>query len=169
MAATSVTAIIAGFESKSGLQAGKVLVEANGSIVSLKGNPNRVTKIVMGYTKRYCNKMMRLLRTLKRLKSPAVVKVYQYGVFKADGEWCYYYVMDKLRPLGRGCWFQGDRISGYLGGDPLPSKESGRIKSFVRKARKLNERHSYNDCHGGNIMRTKRGALKFVDLESFTY
>jgi hypothetical protein len=169
MTAMSVELIIAEFEAKSGLRVGKVLVEANGSICSLKGNPNRVVKIVNSSYASLSKKMIRLLKSLKRIKSPAVVKIHKYGAFKVGKQYCYYYVMDKLRSIGSNYWDQGDRIRGYLLDDPIPSRESSRIKSFVRKARKLNERHYYGDVHGGNIMRTKRGALKFVDLESFTH
>lgn len=164
-----VNSMISQFESKSGLKVGKVLVEANGSICSLKGDPARVVKIVSSSYASLSKKMMRLLKTLKRIKSPAVVRIHKYGTFKVGKQHCYYYVMDKLRPLGRNYWDQGDRIRGYLCDDPVPLRESSRIKSFIRKARKLNERHYYGDVHGGNIMKTKRGAYKFVDLESFCY
>lgn len=169
MPTLDVNMIISQFEAKSRLKVGEVLVEANGSVCSIKGKPDRVVKIVSSSYASLSKKMMRLLRTLKRIKSPAVVRIHNYGAFKVDKQYCYYYVMDKLSPIGRNYWDQGDRIRGYLNDDPVPSRESNRIKSFIRKARKLNERHYYGDVHGGNIMKTKRGAYKFVDLESFCY
>ena len=169
MPALEVNSMISQFESKSGLKVGKVLVEANGSICSLKGNPNKVVKIVSSSYASLSKKMMRLLKTLKRIKSPAVVRIHKYGSFKVGKQHCYYYVMDKLQSMGGCVWDKGDRIFSYLNGDPVPTSESARIKSFIKKARKLNERHYYGDVHGGNIMKTKRGALKFVDLESFNY
>lgn len=169
MPAASVDSMKSGFNRKSGYQIGRVLVEANGSVCSLKGFPNRVVKIVCSYSKHQTNKMMGILKTMKRLKSPAVVKIHKYGAFTVDKQQYYYYVMDKLRSIGSDYWAKGDRIRDYLSDEPVPPRESSRIKSFIRKARKLNERHYYGDVHGGNIMRTKRGAYKFVDLESFTY
>lgn len=169
MPALEVNTMISCFESKSGLRIAKVLVEANGSVCSIKGQPDRVVKIVNSSYLSSCKKMMRILKTLKRIKSPAVVRIHKYGTFKVGKQHCYYYVMDRLRSIGANYWDQGDRIRDYLNDEPMPSRESSRIKSFIRKARKLNERHYYGDVHGGNIMRTKRGAYKFVDLESFCY
>jgi D-alanyl-D-alanine carboxypeptidase len=157
------------FENASGIKLGRTLAEGNGTIYEIKGQPTKVVKVVFGGSKEYTNKMMRLLKKLKRAKSPAVVGIYQYGQFITDGESCYYYIMDKLRPLGGNRWDTGDMILAYLEGDPVPSSESSRVRSFVKKARKLEQKHHYGDVHGGNIMVTKRGALKFVDLESFTY
>jgi hypothetical protein len=159
------------FERITGFVIGKNLYEGNGTIYSLKNQADKVVKIVDSGTS-YTRKMMRLIRSLKRIKSPAVVRIHQYGSFTADGNSYYYYVMDKLRPWGDTStqWLNGLTINSYLDeGDPLPSGEKGFVKSFVKKARKLNKRFYYADVHGGNIMRTKRGALKFVDLESFTY
>ena len=157
------------FESFSGLKLGRTLAEGNGTIYALKGHSDKVVKVVFGGSQEYTNKMMRLIKRLKKLRSPAVVGIHQFGQFQTGPEPCYYYVMDRLSPLGRNIWHTGDLIFEYLGGEPMPRNESGRIKSFVRKARKLEQRHPYGDIHGGNIMISKRGALKFVDLESFTY
>jgi hypothetical protein len=148
---------------------GKTIAEGNGTIYAIQGQPDKVVKIVYSYRQSYTDKMMRLFRSLNRLKSPAVVRVHRYGKFKVSRQSYYYYVMDKLRPLAGNIWYTGDLIEEYVHGGPMPANESGRIKSFVRKARKLGRRHSYNDVHGGNVMKTKRGAFKFVDLESFTY
>lgn len=156
------------FELATGMKLNGILDEGNGTIYSLRGHPDKVVKIVFSRAE-YAKKMMKLLKNLKKMKSPAVVRIHKYGTFKVDGENCYYYVMDKLRPLGRGKWSTGDNILSYLAGDYVPRDESSRIKSFVKKARKLEQRYHYGDVHGGNIMISKRGALKFVDLESFTY
>lgn len=157
------------FEKASKMKLGKTLAEGNGTIYEIKGQSTKVVKVVFGGSERYTNKMIRLLKKLKRVKSPAVVRIYQYGKFYTDKESCYYYVMDKLRPLGGNRWSTGDQIEAYISGDPVPRNESGRIRSFVKKARKLEQKHHYGDVHGGNIMISPRGAYKFVDLESFTY
>lgn len=169
MPALSTNSMTSGFEAQSGLQIGRILVEANGSVCSIKGNRDRVVKIVCSYSKGESNKMMRLLKALKKIKSPAVVRIHQFGTFKADGQECYYYVMDRLQSMGGAYIDKGQRIAGYLYGDPLPSKGLNRIRSFVKKVRALDKHYHHHDVHGGNIMRTKRGALKFVDLESFNY
>lgn len=157
------------FENATKIKLGKTLAEGNGTIYEIKGQPTKVVKVVFGGSEAYSNKMVKLLKRLKKVRSPAVVRIYQFGKFYSDRESCYYYVMDKLRPLGGNRWSTGDLIEAYISGDPLPRNESGRIRSFVKKARKLEQRHHYGDVHGGNIMISKRGALKFVDLESFTY
>ena len=74
--------------------------------------------------------------------------------------------MEKLSDIK---WGRSDicRIADYLDGKRIPTHTSKKIKSFVRKARSL--KYKYGDLHGGNIMKSKRGALKFIDLESFTY
>ncbi len=157
------------FEKVTGYKLGKTVAEGNGTIYNLQGHSTKVVKIVYSVSHQYVSKMMKLLRNLKRIKSPAVVRIHKYGKFNVGGDHYYYYVMDKLRPMDGNIWYKGDLIQDYLGGEPLPAKESSRIKSFVKKARKLEQRYYYGDVHGGNIMKTKRGALKFVDLESFTY
>lgn len=169
MPALDTQSLETSFEKASGLKIDKTIAEGNGTIYSLKGYPGKVVKVVFGGSTSYTDKMMRLLKRLKKLRSPAVVRIHQFGKFQTASEPCYYYVMDRLNPMGANQWSTGDLIEEYLSGEPVPARESARVRSFVRKARKLEKRYYYGDVHGGNIMKTKRGALKFVDLESFTY
>ena len=86
----------------------------------------------------------------------------------------YYYVMDKLKPLPKpknsAYYYEPpmvDDIRGVLEENGCTCRLAPKVKRFCKEALKLKYKHC--DIHGGNIMQNKRGALKFVDLESFTY
>jgi len=165
----STQSLEARFELASKIKLGKTIADGNGTIYAIKGQPNKVVKVVYAGSESYANKMIKLLAKLKRDKDPAVVRIYQYGKFHTNGEPCYYYVMDKLNIWARNNWDLGDKICSWISGYPMPSTVARPIKSFVKKARKLEQKYHYGDVHTANIMKTKRGALRFVDLESFTY
>lgn|SRR5574337_16839 len=154
------------FEQKSGLKLGAVITNGNGKVYNLKGYPNRVVKIASIYDQESLNYFLNLLGKLKKMKSKIIVRIHQFGHISGYN---YYYVMDKLRVMGGNRWDKGDMIQEYLYGERLRSNELSQVKTFVKKARVLERRYHYGDVHGGNIMQNGRGALKFVDLESFTY
>jgi hypothetical protein len=154
------------FERVTGLQLKKSIYEGDGTLYSIKRYPNRVVKIVPRDNEDV-QRMIELFEFLKKNRSPAVVRVHKFGKFEVAGQPFYYYVMDKLKPL-KDRWNLGDLIDNYLHfGKRLSRYEVPRVKEFVQRARKVEKHYRYGDVHGGNIMRTKSGVLKFVDLESF--
>ena len=154
------------FESITGLQLKKSIYEGDGTLYSLKKYPNKIVKIVPRDSEDV-QKMMTLFTHLKALKNPAVVKIHQFGKFEVDGQQYYYYVMDKLKHM-KDRWRVAEAIDNYLHFSArLTKAEPVRVREFVQRARKVEKFYRYGDVHGGNIMRTKSGVLKFVDLESF--
>jgi thiamine kinase-like enzyme len=166
---------LAQFQKRTGLKIGRFLDGgAQGAVYAIVGHPNKVVKFACGddYS---IKKMREIIKYLKRTKNLSVVKVHKFGAL-CNKEY-YFYIMDRLRNVREkairapsSCsWitklYYADRIAEYLNGCSVPADEHPRIKSFIKKARKL--RYSHHDCHEGNIMRSKRGALKFIDLESF--
>jgi hypothetical protein len=153
------------FEKKTKLKLGKEIRGGNGKIYSLKDYPKRVVKIDGTLDADDRQRVMRIIRYLKRNKNKVVVKIYQAGIIRGG---YHYYVMDKLKPL-KDKWNTGDRLSTYIYQGDVPKSETKQVKAFVNGTIALQNRYHYGDLHGGNIMLGKDDALKLVDLESFTY
>lgn len=153
------------FEKKTGMKLGPKLRNGNGKIYGLKKYPKRLVKIDESLELDDRRKLMKIIKYIKKIKSKAVVNIYEYGVLAGGA---HYYVMDKLTGL-KDKWNRGDQLSSYLYGGPVPATESPQLKAFVKRARKLLAEYGYGDIHGGNIMLDGDGEYKFVDLESFTY
>lgn len=154
------------FEAITGLQLKRSFYEGDGTLYSLKKYPRRIVKIVPRSSEDV-QRMMILFTHLKALKNPAVVKIHQFGKFEVAGQQYYYYVMDKLKHM-RNRWQVAEAIDNYLHYNArLTKAEPARVREFVQRARKIEKFYRYGDVHGGNIMSTKSGILKFVDLESF--
>lgn len=155
-------------EKKVRLKLGKRLYQGDGEIYELVNYPNRVIKIVCTYSPRVGDNL-KIIKHLQKSKTPAVVRIHKAGAFKTDtGGNYYYYVMDRLKPL------TGKKVYAKIinpvfhcvwDGGPPPKNALPEVKSFLKKVRSLP--YHYGDIHAGNIMKTPRGALKFVDLESF--
>jgi hypothetical protein len=158
------------FEKSTKLKLGKRFYNGNGEIFTIVGHADKLVKIVICDYKDEAQNMLKVFKYFKKEKSSAVVKLYDTGSFFYNDDCgtypCYYYVMEKLKPLPKkGREALVERIDYYLNGVRVKPKEPKAVKNFVKKANKLS--YSYGDFHGGNIMRAKNGSLKFVDLESF--
>jgi hypothetical protein len=153
------------FQKKTGLKLGKLLKNGNGKVYSLKDYPNRVAKIDGTLDADDRQHLMKIIKYLKRSKNSVVVKLYQTGILRGG---YHYYVMDKLKPL-KDKWNTGDRLTLFIYEEGAPATATKQVKDFVKGTIKLNNRYHYGDLHGGNMMLDKDGAIKLVDLESFTY
>jgi len=148
------------------LKLGRKLYSGDGDIFNLKDYPDRVVKVVSdSYST--AQDALRVLKYLQRSKNPAVVKLYRVGSFKHESQAGYYYVMDKLKLFPR------NQRENYAD-DIREALEAGRnpgsnvkVKSFIKAARQLKYEHT--DIHSYNIMKDKRGNIRFVDLESFMH
>lgn len=164
------------FQQETNLTLGKRIYSGDGDIYQLKDHPNKVVKIVWCYTASICPKRVKLLEDLQKINNASVVRIHKVGSFTTDitadtgtADHYYYYVMDKLSLIPRrGRRSQVTHIAIALEEEaPVPSKATNRVKYFIRNARRLP--YSYEDIHEWNIMATKRGSFKFVDLESFMF
>jgi hypothetical protein len=111
----------------------------------------------------------------RRAKGRAwAARMFESGRMKGRGFW---YVMERLYAIDSRSVRVLDDISRIrvAKGDGRITKErfdalyreilmsaSGPLREVIRKAK----RAGYSDLHGGNVMRTKSGTLKVVDLES---
>lgn len=157
------------FEKKTGLKLGHVISGAHGLIYKLQDYPNRVVKI----NQCYCyQSTLDSIRSLKNIKRAPTVRVYQYGELSDNH---YYYVMDKLKKINTSAsWAQEmyhyeDGCEQYLYYDCNLKLVPSKVKTFFSAARQLHDNYGmyHTDTHPWNIMQTSRGALKFIDLESF--
>jgi hypothetical protein len=164
------------FASKTGLILGQKIYNGNGEIYRLERYPNRLIKIVtcpLGLSK----KRLKILRTLQRIKSPAVVKIFKVGILSfyryKSCQWqpkehkAFYYVMEKLSLLSYRNRYEltEDLDKAIFEKKLLDSKYHSRFHCFVKRAQELPFYH--NDLHGGNVAINKQGTVKFIDLESF--
>lgn len=170
------TPIEEAFEKKTKLTLGKRIYSGNGELYNIVGRPSKVVKIFESETA--IKNTSKVFRYLKRTNNTSVVKIHQCGSFAIKGNFGivtnYYYVMDKLQPLPKpkhsGYWYDDpmvEEIREVLEDKGCACRLEPKVKRFCKAALKLKYRHC--DIHSGNIMVNKRGALKFVDLESFTY
>lgn len=165
------------FEKKTKLTLGRRIYSGNGELYNIVGQPSRVVKIFNPDTS--LKNVNKVFRYLKRVNSSSVAKIYKCGSFTSSEGYGgpitnYYYVMDKLKPLPKpknsAYYYEPpmvDDIRGVLEENGCTCRLAPKVKRFCKEALKLKYKHC--DIHGGNIMQNKRGALKFVDLESFTY
>lgn len=165
------------FKNKTKLSLGRRIYSGNGELYNIVGRPSKVVKIFDPDVP--LKKVSKVFRYLKRKNNSSVAKIYECGSFSytsnySDNITQYYYVMDKLKPLPKlknSSYYYDhpmvDDIRGVLEDDGCVCRLAPKVKRFCTEALKLQYRHC--DIHSGNIMQNKRGALKFVDLESFTY
>lgn len=156
------------FQKRTGLRLGKRLYSGDGSIYQLLDHPTKVVKVVYSYRAR-TKRMMPILQYFKEVQTSAIVKLHEIGQFNIGSGYgsknYYYYVMDRLKKIRRNVSLV-NRISTYIClREPIIKNESQAVKMFVKKVSKL--KYMHRDIHGGNIMKSSRGSLKFVDLESF--
>ena len=144
----------------------------SGSIGSVYNLPsNRIIKISK-IESRHIGKIFSTLDYLKILNSPCVSKIYEYGYIGVlkDSHY-YYYITEKLKPLSLDenqyinllCCYESNFKKEYY------SKLNKKEKKFIKylKILKTKKNLYHHDFHYNNIMQTKCGELKLVDLESF--
>jgi hypothetical protein len=129
-----------------------------------------ITNIHDDYHKDNYKKLKSIISWVKKSNSSSVAKVFEFGKFKLFGIEYYYYVMEKLEKLPRK--YQTDRFSDLICDTYLYDDDSRlvdfldpTIRKFISRAQSMP--FKYLDCHKGNIMKSKSGNLKFVDLEGF--
>ena len=180
MASSSFLKLRTAFQQATGLKLGRKIYDGGCAYLhKINGHDDKVVKIVITYAPPE-PEVIRLFKYLKRSKNPAVVKLHQYGVFKIKeklsgpngiyycDDYHYYYVMEKLSPLTKKLMAEPFKhlVDGlYQGRAKATAPRS--VQTFVKRAIKL--KYDYEDLHQYNVMRDKRGSLKFVDLESFLY
>ena len=78
------------FEKSTELYLGSKVYIYNDTIYRLKNQPNKLVKIVPT-NNRYAQKIIKLLKNFKKIKNPAVVRIYQIGSFgsKNNSYYCY--------------------------------------------------------------------------------
>ncbi len=168
------------FQKRTKLMLGKKIYEGGfplGEIYRLDKYPNRLVKIVNCPPKMF-KASLNTLKYLYKQNNSAVVKIYRIGYFTSpklltyNGEKkkYYYYIMDRLRPVPVSIRDNIWRIENGLMTDRYRTKSLEHIphekaRAFVKNARKLKCTH--HDIHEGNVMSSRNGSLKFIDLESF--
>lgn len=131
---------------------------------------NKVIKVVDDPDPLFGSKLMCLLRYLQATDSPAVVKVHEFGLMniKVNNNPCYYYLMDKLKPIPHDVFediFEELLVDLYRTRRKVPVFISKEFKDFLREAKKL--KYKYYDLHSRNVMIDDQGKFRFIDLESF--
>jgi hypothetical protein len=169
------------FQNHSGLKLGRRIYQGDGCIYRLHKYPDRVVKIAENYRHRFNS--LGILEYIMNSKNPAIVKLYKIGSFtairrvegKSVEQEYYYYVMDKLKliPIG----LRESKVSAIETALYFPENKeyikqyerymTSKVKTFITHARKI--KYTYHDFHEWNIMQNKKGALKFIDLESFMH
>jgi hypothetical protein len=169
------------FQNHSGLKLGRRIYRGDGCIYRLDKYPNRVVKIAENHRSRFNS--LGILEYIMNSKNPAIVKLYKIGSFtairrvegKSVEQKYYYYVMDKLKliPIG----LRESKVSAIETALYFPENKeyikqyerymTSKVKTFITHARKI--KYTYYDFHEWNIMQNKKGALKFIDLESFMH
>lgn len=161
------------FEKKTGLTLGKPLPIRRGVVYNIQDHSGRVVKIDKCVSD--VNKFMLLLNRLNRLRVVPTVRLFQYGKMSKG---YYYYVMSRLTPISDPEFMKFAeslfywRKTGHIWTpefnwrDPrIPPK----TRTFLYQAKTLSDKYGYRygDLHNGNIMRTRNGEYKYIDLESF--
>jgi hypothetical protein len=158
------------FYGKTGMKLGKSIYPLGDElgVFNIVSHPSKLVKICQTYDE-HSRKTLRLLKKLKEINSPAVVKIHQFGLLPSYPDH-YFYVMDKLLSL-RYPYSDCDQICDHLLDDlPFTSRTSKRIRKFVNNANKLRELNMhYGDLHEMNIKRDRKGDIRFIDLESFLF
>lgn len=159
------------FHKATGLNLDRKIYSGNGEIYTIRDHKDKVVKVVCAGSINP-SKEIKFFKYLKRNKNPAIVKLFQIGALKIRDDcysyYCYYYVMERLKLMPPKMMYNdfGDLAEGVCGGS-VPGGARKSIQTFVKNAKKI--KYKYGDLHEYNVMRSKNGSLKFVDLESFYF
>ena len=74
----------------------------------------------------------------------------------------YYYTMERMLPLTDEEEYDIDEFIDY-------GKHSCRNKTLRSFTQKLDKRRFFIDCHAGNVMKTKDGKYKIIDVEGISF
>lgn len=167
------------FQDHTSLRLGRCISNADDEkVYRLRGYPNRVVKIIRRQYEDTIRTRLKVIKEIKEANNPAVVKIYQVDSFdwqKLHGKTIahmhsYYYIMEKLilPRLNKTTASNAEEVWWALNKWELPNnrKLSRQVKTFIKRILQLP--YKYNDVHQWNILQSKRGALKFIDLEGFS-
>jgi len=109
----------------------------------------------------------RVLTVLEKHAPAGVVEVYEHGTLNESGDdVVYYYVMERLRKLTPTEGTVIGRLTFNIQGpdDPTPDLQA-RVDQFAEDMSELPWSHL--DPSPNNVMKSRNGEFKFVDIESF--
>jgi len=141
----------------------KSILVDKGSCFVAEINSKKVVKVA--YKTSNIRWLFNILKYIKTNPNNSTVKIFDYGLIGKDK---YYYVMERLYPLNKQ---HINRLikNGYV--SFVCNKPLHDAKSYPNESAFINDiyQHKYyqSDPNYGNIMLTKNGNYKFIDLETF--
>ncbi len=137
---------------------------ANGAVY--QQSKKKVVKLMYNIDSlREWRRVAKNLQLLKNINSPAISKCYAFGNLNQ-----FWYSSEKLFILSRreANMVIDANVFEYIGINSAEIK-SPRLKNLIKELQKVYKKYKlyHTDLHDENIMKTKNGQFKVVDLDSF--